>query len=132
MAKSDLNQKQTFGWIELKTKYAYLKSTFEEILLEKVREFDVELTEMVKTRVTGIGSNITVSPAKILQTEADSLANTEAYTQRPKSVLNLRSSRFCKIAPPKRLNPEEPRFNFSNVAIRDTTKFTLKKWGRAE
>lgn len=43
VAKTDRDHKQRFGWIELRTKYTFLKETFEEILLEKVREFDKEL-----------------------------------------------------------------------------------------
>jgi hypothetical protein len=37
-----------------------LKATFEEILLEKVREFDEELGEMVRSKVSGNGTKMRV------------------------------------------------------------------------
>ena len=146
VAKADRNHKQKFGWIELKTKYAFLKETFEEILLEKVREFDQELEEMVsasKCRKQASPKITAMSSARkdTAAFEEVSIQNTELALEKVRGSRSLQQFRPITVttiqktgrnSPSKRLNPEEPKFNFSNVAIRDTTKFTLKKWGRSE
>jgi hypothetical protein len=112
----------------VQSKFQNLRSIFQEILLEKVKQFDEELSKLAEKYSSSMNDLPKEDPATTSRTSPKgNPARTAPSFERNRSLAKTNSVHLIKD-----IERDIEKKGFTNVLIRDHSVFSLKKWNKAE